>query len=78
MPAVDFGVGLKREDVSGQVRRKRLGGLGVLEFPVLDRMLQEGNVLLGTEEDLERLPAREASGRQGGYARGFEVVPGRL
>lgn len=35
-------------------------------------------MLLGTQEDLEGLPAAEAPGGQGGYARGFEVISGGL
>lgn len=75
---IDFWISLKREDVLGQLGWKRLAGLRVLQVPVLDGILQKWNMFLRSQEDLEGLPAAEAPGGQGRYARGFEVIPGGL
>jgi hypothetical protein len=77
MPLIHDGVGLGGEDILGQLGGKCLTRLGVLEVPVLDRELQEGHMLLGPEQDLERLPAREASlGESGDGGRGVVLVSG--
>jgi hypothetical protein len=78
VPAINGGVGLGREDVAGQVGREGLASVRVLKGPFPNGVLQVGHVLLGAEEDFERLPSREAALGEGGDAGGLEVVIGRL
>lgn len=65
---------MRRENGLGQLCREVLARLWVFERPVLDGVLQKGHMFLGSQKNLERLPSREASGREGGHAWGLEVV----
>lgn len=78
VPAVDLRVRLGGEGFLGQVWRERLAVVGVLEIPVADGVLHEGDVLLGREQDLDRLPPYEPLGGQGGNVGLGVVIVARL
>jgi hypothetical protein len=78
VPAVDLGIGFGGEGFLGQIRREHLAVVGVLEIPVPYGVLHEGDVLLGREQDFDRLPSYEALHGQGGDVRLDVVVIGRL
>lgn len=78
VPAVDFSVRLVGEGLLGQVDREWGTVVGALEVPVAHGVLEEGDVLLGREEDLNGFPAHETLESQGGHGGRCEVVVGRL
>ena len=76
VPSINIRVGLQGEQVLGKLFWKRLAGLRVPQPPVAHGILQEGDVLFGSEENLEGFPAGEAAGGEGGDAGRSEVVVG--
>lgn len=77
VPRTDAWVGLGRKGRGSEVCWKRFAGIRVCQFPVLDRVDNEGHMLFGSEQNLDGLPANEAAQCQGGDG-GRVKVPGRI
>lgn len=60
VPLFDIPVGFCRECLFWQVWWKGLACLQVLQVPVLHSKLYKRNMILGTEQYLDRLPSHEA------------------
>lgn len=78
VPAVDLGIRLGGEGFLWQIRGKHLAVVGILEVPVPHGVLHERNVLLGREQDFDRLPSYEALYGQRGDVGLLVVVIARL
>ena len=74
VPFVHIGVASSRKGLLGKVGRERLARVWMPEAPVAHRKLHIGDVLFGSQQDLETLPAHEALQRQGRNAGLFENV----
>lgn len=78
VPHNDLWVGFGRKARSWNLGWEALASVGVDEIPVLDGIINEGDVLFRVEQDLDGLPAHEAALGQARNRGSCEVVVGGL
>jgi hypothetical protein len=78
VPGLNPSVGFQGEGFLGNILREALASVGIPDVEVVDRVLDERHMLLGAQQDLDRLPPGEAHRRERRYRWRLVYVVGRL
>lgn len=78
MPGLNPSVGIQGEGFLGNILREALASVGIPDVEVVDRVLDERYMLLGAQQDLDRLPPGEAHRRERRYRWRLVYVVRRL